>query len=187
MVLYRVVDFAQLLVSRCLLPGEQAVDATAGNGSDTVFLAGLVGSSGRVVAFDVQRQALEITSSKLHSHGLQEIVILVEDGHENMEKYISGQVGAVMLNLGYLPGGDHQVITLPDSTLEAVYKALSLLKIGGLLTIVCYPGHAGGDEERNILRKELAEVDQKLFQVMHYSFINRASPPPELIAIEKLG
>jgi hypothetical protein len=52
-----------------------------------------------------------------------------------------------MFNLGYLPGGDKQRTTSASTTTEAIAAGVSLLKSGGVMTVVAYRGHAGGQEE----------------------------------------
>jgi ubiquinone/menaquinone biosynthesis C-methylase UbiE len=128
--------------------GDLVVDATAGNGHDTLFLAKLVGETGSVVAFDVQAQAIASTRERLGAEGLLERVKLVHGSHGTIAEHAAaGNVAAVMFNLGYLPGGDHGVITRTEETLRALDGALGVLRPGGILTIVCYPGHEGGDAE----------------------------------------
>ena len=41
------------------------IDATAGTGKDTVFLAKLVGEKGRVISMDIQEMAIEQTKKRL--------------------------------------------------------------------------------------------------------------------------
>jgi predicted methyltransferase len=135
-------------IAAVLREGDVAIDATAGNGHDTVFLGKLVGHAGKVIAFDVQEQAIASTRERLAADNLLERVTLVHGSHAAIADHAkAGSVAAVMFNLGYLPGGDHTVITRTTETLRALDEALHTLKPGGVLTIVCYPGHEGGDEE----------------------------------------
>jgi len=128
--------------------GDLAVDATAGNGHDTVFLAKLAGETGRVLAFDVQEQAIASTRERLAAAALLERVTLVHGSHAEIAAHVARRsAAAVMFNLGYLPGGDHAVITRTPETLRALEGAVEVLGPGGVLTVVCYPGPAGGDEE----------------------------------------
>lgn len=50
----------------------------------------------------------------------------------------------VTFNLGYLPGGDKNLITKVDTTLQALQAASNVLQPGGLISIVAYVGHPGG-------------------------------------------
>lgn len=135
-------------VAAVLRPGDLAIDATAGNGYDTVFLAERVGDAGRVLAFDVQSEAIAAARARVEAAGLTERVEFFRASHATIPQHAApGSVAAVMFNLGYFPGGDHAVITRTGETLAALVAALVVLKSGGILTVVCYPGHAGGDEE----------------------------------------
>ncbi|MCW1886216.1 class I SAM-dependent methyltransferase [Luteolibacter flavescens] len=154
-------------IAAVLREGDAAVDATAGNGHDTVFLAKLVGAAGKVIAFDVQEQAIASTRERLAAEELLDRVELVHGSHGRIADHAAaGSVGAVMFNLGYLPGADHAVITRTDETLQALEGALGLLRPGGILTVVCYPGHAGGDEESAAVvawaEKRSAEIFRRL-------------------------
>ena len=59
------VRWSHALLAPRLRAGDAVVDATAGNGHDTVFLAQRVLPGGRVFAFDVQAGALERTQSQI--------------------------------------------------------------------------------------------------------------------------
>jgi predicted methyltransferase len=156
----RLTAVAHAAVRAVLRGGETAIDATAGNGHDTRFLADLVGPSGHVFAFDVQAEALARTASSI---GERTHVTLLARSHAEMRDAIPaehrGRIGAVMFNLGYLPGGDHSITTRTDSTLPAIRAALELLRPGGVLTVLAYPGHPGGAEEADAVAQELAAFD----------------------------
>mgnify|MGYP002626423586 FL=1 len=144
---------AHEVVSEAVRPGDTVVDATAGNGHDTLFLARLVGERGKVIAFDVQPAAIESTRRQLEAAGVTERVELHCESHTHMASWAEADsVRAVMFNLGYLPGGDHSLITRTTSTLPALDAAADLLAPGGVLTVVCYPGHSGGAEESEAVR-----------------------------------
>ena len=135
-------------VAAVLREGDLAIDATAGNGHDTLFLAQQVGESGRVVAFDLQEDAIRATRERLESAGVAERVSLVHGSHALLGGQVGkGEAAVAMFNLGYLPGGDHGVITQKEETLKALGQALEVLREGGLLSVICYPGHPGGFEE----------------------------------------
>lgn len=137
-------------VAKIVAPGDCVIDATAGNGHDTLFLARQVGSSGRVLVFDVQQQALRHTVERIPD-SLRTAVIPIHDSHAHLGKYVSGQdyghVSAVLFNLGYLPGGDKTITTQSDSTLSALRESLEVLKPGGILSVIAYTGHPGGARE----------------------------------------
>ncbi|NHN32928.1 tRNA (mnm(5)s(2)U34)-methyltransferase [Paenibacillus agricola] len=186
-----ILNYAQKLVEQRLLPGDIAIDATAGNGGDTAFLARLVGTQGAVHAFDIQEQALIATEQRLaqtqpdYSHvrlHLRDHAELYDAVPEAAEQ----RVGAAMFNLGYLPGGDHQSVTAPHSTIPALQSALTALRKGGIVTIVLYTGHPGGTEEASAVQSWVEQLPQKQYQVLEYRFLNQKNHPPYLIAVEKL-
>jgi len=163
-----------------------AVDATAGNGNDTLFLAQAVGESGKVIAFDLQRAALDKTRGILREHGLEHRVVLIESGHEYMENYIAEPVDLIIFNLGYLPGGTHNNITRPETTGKALNSALALLKPGGRISIVVYTGHQGALEESRVVEDIAASLDPGAFGALKVSFANRSAAAPFLVLIERV-
>ena len=115
-----ILDTAKQLIALRVMPGDTVIDATVGNGHDTLFLARLVGREGLVYGFDIQQVALERTAARLQEAGLQDRVQLIHAGHEELKKYVPDFVQAVMFNLGYLPGADKSVTTLGHTTLRAI-------------------------------------------------------------------
>lgn len=181
------VELIHLLISQSVPAGGIAVDATAGNGYDTLFLARLVGPEGKVYAIDVQEQALTATRMLLDKHGLGNRVVLFKAGHEDMDKLVEGPIDAAIFNLGYLPGGDHSIVTRTETTLKALRSALDLLRPGGRAGLVAYTGHSGGREEFNQLEHMAASLDSKMYQVIRINIINRSVIAPVVIVIEKAG
>lgn len=130
-----------------LRAGDTAVDATAGNGHDTAFLASMVGRSGRVLAFDIQPEAIASSKRKIETFAWNHVQFVLAC-HSTLADHVPPErAAAIVFNLGYLPGGDHALITASATTLIALRAAAQLLRPSGLLTIVCYPGHEGGDAE----------------------------------------
>lgn len=189
MSLQRVLPFAQSLLKNVIKPCDIVVDATIGNGHDTLFLAQLVGENGHVYGFDVQEAAIVNTWARLEAHQMAERVTLVHKSHGEVLTSIPAihhsKVSAAIFNLGYLPGGDKQVITKSHSTILALEGLLDILAPHGLIILVIYHGHEGGVEERDNLLRYVTELDQKEFNVLQYQFINQQNSPPFLIALEK--
>lgn len=181
------VHLVQLFISQVLRSGGTAIDATAGRGNDTLYLAGLVGSGGRVFAFDTQADALQSTCLLLEKAGLADRVTLIEDSHEEMKKYVTGPADAVIFNLGYLPAGDHLYVTKPDTTVQALHSALDLLRPGGRIGLVIYTGHPGGTEECEAVERAASCLDGALFSVIKIVVLNRSAGAPVVIVIEKAG
>ena len=187
MKLQRVLQYAQFLLKETVETGDIVVDATAGNGYDTTFLAQLVGENGHVFAFDVQQQAIESTNKRLTEAGMANRVSTILDGHENVAQYVQQPISAAIFNLGYLPGSEHQIITKPNTTLQAIESLLKLLKVGGMIVLVVYYGHEGGKEERDQVIEYVSNLPQKKVHVLRYEFINQKNDPPFIIALEKVA
>nr|WP_274600762.1 class I SAM-dependent methyltransferase [Ectothiorhodospira mobilis] len=123
-------------------------------------MAGAVGATGRVWAFDVQPPALEATAQRLQAAGLAQRVHLIQAGHEHLADHLPpearGRLAAVLFNLGYLPGGDHSRITRPETTLAALEAALAWLHPRGVVSVLAYRGHDGGKAEYEALQAWLA-------------------------------
>jgi glycine oxidase len=140
---------AHSIVRRAVRLGDTLVDATAGNGHDTVFLSACTGPSGRVLAIDIQAEAIESTRSRLEKEAVSNVTLYQGDHGKVLQSLqeSSEVVGAIMFNLGYLPGGDKQRTTSAATTTEAIAAGVSLLKPSGVMTVVAYRGHSGGQEE----------------------------------------
>lgn len=177
--------WAAELIGPALFPGARAVDATMGNGKDTLWLCGLVGETGRVYAFDVQAEAVARTRELLEREGVVDRATLLCLGHEHMAEVVDGPVDAVMFNLGWLPGAEHGVTTRVETTLQAADAALTLLKPEGLLTICVYPGHDEGTRELNALTAWAASLDSRRYDALMKHYMNQPNDPPVLIAVKR--
>lgn len=177
--------FARQLIEGRLKNGGRALDGTAGNGRDTLFLAQLAGGSGKVWAFDIQAQALSNTAGLLRENGVEERVELITASHADLADYVREPLDAAMFNFGYLPGGDKTVTTTADSSVRAMQATAALLAEGGLLTAVVYSGHPAGRAEAAAIEQWAAALPQEQYQVLHYRFTNQRNHPPQLLAIEK--
>ncbi|MFA5880683.1 MAG: class I SAM-dependent methyltransferase [Eubacteriales bacterium] len=172
------------LLASYVQPGAVAVDATVGNGHDTLFLAQLVGQAGRVYGFDIQEEAVKKTAELLAQNGFTDTVRLFQAGHECLFDYVTEPVDAIVFNLGYLPGGDHNIVTGADSTTKAVRDGLALLKPGGIACLIVYTGHPGGPEEKEALGAFMQTLNKNEFCAARLDFLNRRNAP-YLIIIEK--
>lgn len=186
MKLQRVLQYAKSLLASCIETGDVAVDATAGNGHDTLFLAQLVGTTGHVYAFDIQQEAINATTKRLEENEVASRATVILDGHESISSYVTREVSGAIFNLGYLPGANHEVITTGNTTIQAIEQLLQLLKVGGLIVLVVYHGHEGGKEERDEVLKYVSSLPQKYVHVLRYEFINQQNNPPFIIALEKM-
>lgn len=174
-------------ISRLVLPGDTVVDATAGNGHDTVFLARLAGPQGRVHAFDIQEEAIRTTGERLRQEGLlTPAVRLHTASHARMAELVRGPVKATVFNLGYLPGGDKNVITRVESTLAALEQAAALTAPNGILSVMCYPGHEGGDTEAEAVERFLSRLPHHAWRTGKYQLLNTSAPAPFQICAFRL-
>lgn len=165
--------------ARCVL------DGTAGNGRDTLFLARHIPNDAIVWSFDIQKAALAVTHDLLAQHELTAKVRLIHDSHAKLADYVDKPIDAAMFNLGYLPGGSHDLATQTESTVAAVSQTAQLLSPGGIMTIVAYPGHPAGYQENESLAAVLSALPQRLFSVACWQMLNQINCPPVLYAVEK--
>lgn len=165
--------------------GDVVLDCTVGNGNDTLSLARLVGQTGKVYGFDIQKRAIDITLEQLTCENINNRVELIEDGHENIDFYVKEKLNFIVYNLGYLPKGDKTIKTNKNTTLISLKKSLDLLNNNGIILITCYIGHEGGLDEKNVVEEFLATLDQKIFNVIKFEFINQKNFPPILYGVEK--
>ncbi len=179
-------DFNRYLLKSYIKKGDTVVDATMGNGHDTLMLAELVGKEGRVYAFDIQSEALGNTRELLTEHFEDSPPIhLIEDSHAKMDKYIQGSVDAVVFNLGYLPRGDHDITTKAVDTIHGIDLSLERLREGGILSMVLYSGHAAGAIEKEKIISYVRGLDNKKYHCILSESINQKNSPPSWILITK--
>lgn len=162
------------------------IDATMGNGNDTLFLCMLAGESGHVLAFDVQEEALRRTGQLLVESGVRERAELVLDGHEHMDRYTKQEnADVVCFNFGYLPGGDHGIATSADTSVEAIKKGLGILKHGGMMSLCVYSGGDTGFEEKERILGYLKGLSAREYTVIVNAYWNRGNHPPVPVFIFK--
>ena len=170
---------AQEILKPLIRPGDLVIDATAGNGHDTVFLAECVGPSGKVLAFDVQEAALDSARSRLGKVGWVEFF---HESHARMADHATaGSVAVIMFNLGYLPGENHELTTESAETLTALEVAARLLKGGGVLSVICYPGHPAGAAEAVAVEAWMAGQTASGWRVARYGAVGTKRPAPFLL------
>lgn len=180
-----ITQFAQFILKQTVVSGSKLIDATVGNGHDTLFLAKLAGETGHVYGFDIQKKALDTTLGKLKTHSLDKRVSLYHISHEHITNYINTTIAGAMFNLGYLPGADHTITTTPDATIAALDAVIALLNPGGVITIVAYPGHHGGMQETGEVRRYLKKLDEKYAKVSRYQMVNNTKQSPVAYIIQK--
>lgn len=169
-----------------LCKGGFAIDCTAGRGYDTAFLAKTVGENGRVIAFDIQQEAVDSTLQRLSDEGLNAQVFL--DSHSNIDRYAENEsADCIMFNFGWLPNGDHSINTRKETSIEAIEKGLKILKKGGIMSLCIYYGRDTGFEEKDAILEFLKTVDDKVYTIISGDFLNRRNCPPIPVFIIKQG
>ena len=177
----RPLEMAHDFLAQVITKDDVVVDATMGNGHDTLFLAKL---AKQVYAFDIQEQALEKTSQRLQEAGLTNAELILQ-GHETVDQFVK-EVKAAIFNLGYLPSADKSIITQPQTTLDALDKLCHMLVKGGRIAIMIYYGHEGGDIERDAVMDYVSQLPQQEYTATIYRTLNQINNPPFLVMIEKL-
>ena len=172
-------SIAHDFIRRHVKPGDICIDATAGRGRDTALLCSLVGSEGKVLAFDIQQEAIESTKELIKASGYDDIASVIHDSHENIAQYAQpGTVSCIVFNFGRLPGGDAKIFTHSNSSVTALTNALSLLTDGGVMSLCIYYGGENGYEERDALIEYLSSLDDRKYTVILSRFANRRGEPP---------
>ncbi|MGI1822217.1 class I SAM-dependent methyltransferase [Exiguobacterium sp. TRN 1102] len=186
--LMRVLPFAKQLLHDHLEEGQVAIDMTAGNGHDTLFLANAVGETGHVYAFDIQSEAVAATKARVEEGGVSNRVTVIHDSHDTVQAVVEKEarsITAAVFNLGYLPGSDKSITTHGNTTIAALSQLLDVMAVGGVIVIVIYHGHESGKVERDEVLRYVESLDQKQAGVLRYGFINQVNHPPFIVAIEK--
>lgn len=182
---HNAVGLSHLYVDMVVHPGDVCVDATAGNGHDTLYLSNLVGETGLVYSFDIQEQAVNSTKKRLKQFGKYENVRQIHDSHAYVEKYVKEPISCMMFNLGYLPGGDHSFTTRFESTKQAILGGLTCMKSGGIVCICAYWGDDQCLSECEAVTSFLSELDDTKYEVLLHDFINEGNCPPKFFLIYK--
>ncbi len=175
----------KMYLQHLIQPGDQVIDATAGRGKDTLFLAECVGPEGRVFAFDIQEEAIQSTRELLTAHKMLDRVALFRESHTEIGCLVPQGIRAAVFNLGYLPGSSQTIITEPETTLRAVNDTLKLLVAKGVIMLTVYRGHSRSLEEANTLNAYAAELSKKDFHVLQGMYLNQGETSPYWLTIQK--
>ena len=183
----QITEWCHSIIASQAVKGGTYIDATMGNGNDTLFLCRLAGEKGRVLAFDIQEQAVRSTKALLAERGCGEKARLIQDGHEYMDRYLEPESADVIcFNFGYLPGGDHRIATRPDTSLKAIQKGLEILKRGGMMSLCIYSGGETGFEEKDCILEYLRKLPAKEYTVIVNEYYNRKNCPPLPVFVFKM-
>lgn len=142
------------ILRKLLREKDIVIDATVGNGNDTLKLAKIV-SKGFVYGFDIQKIAIDNTDKLLRDNNISNY-LLFNISHQfiydNLKQF-KGKISLVVFNLGYLPNGNKNIFTKKETTLKAIDDSLNLLNNKGSILIIVYPHQEGKKEEKAILKK----------------------------------
>lgn len=148
---------------KILKPHDRVIDATCGNGHDTLFLSSL---NVDIVAYDIQKEAIEATQAKVPQATFR---------HCSHDTFVEKQAALIVYNLGYLPGGNKQLTTQCETTLQSVQHALEIATKA--ISITCYPGHPEGAKEEALLIEYARSLDPKKWHVCYHQWLNRPKAP----------
>ncbi|WDF04278.1 MULTISPECIES: class I SAM-dependent methyltransferase [Shouchella] len=188
MKLQGILPFARTLLQEVIQAGDTVIDATAGNGYDTLYLATLVGETGMVISCDIQADAVQATAERLDQANVADRVELHQMGHEqlcHLSTFKSAAIKAAVFNLGYLPKGDKRITTTGDTTIEAIKQIYCQLTNEGRIILVIYHGHPEGKVEKDAVLDYTRSLPQEEAHVAMYQFINQRNNPPFVVVIEK--
>lgn len=179
---------AMHIASSYIFPGSILVDATCGNGNDSLFLASF--HPKKLYCFDIQNSAILSTKENFLNSGYKtqledKTIELINDTHENITNYISDEINLIMFNLGYLPGSNKSLSTTVKSTLPTLQSVLKLLSKNGLICITMYSGHAEGLEEKKAVLNFAKSLDKSIYHTAYVSFTNQPANPPEILFITR--
>ena len=181
----KIVDFVHFLIKNSYEYNKNKVfvDATCGNGLDTLFLCKLAQNNGFVYAFDVQENAILRTKELLDNNGLCNFK-LINDSHEHILQYIEDEIDVAIFNLGYLPNSDKSIKTSFESTKAAIEGIIEKLSSDGRIYICAYLLHDKGEESSQII-DFISSLCKNKFNVLQIKLLNKENMPPEIYIIER--
>ncbi len=182
-------DLTKQLITPFITQGSHVVDATVGNGHDTLFLLESLESvgGGTLTGVDLQAEAISATRERLEAISSTSTINLIQQCHSEIDYTELSPPTVIMFNLGYLPKFDKTVITQPHTSLLAIQKACQHLAVGGVISIMGYLGHEGGSEECTLIETHLKTLSRKNYRVLTYQYLNAPNTPPYLILVEKVS
>lgn len=166
------IELAHQYWKKHLKEQSNVIDATCGNGHDTLFLA--QNTRGRIFVFDIQEKALTSAKNRLSENldGLQQVSFLkaCHSSFDSVPKELP--IHLVIYNLGYLPGGDKNLTTKVDTTLLSIQNALDRIEDDGAISITCYPGHEEGQREEKAVLSFFEKYEGSR-SVLYHRRVNR--------------
>ncbi len=182
-------DLAHAYWQQLLQCGDWAIDATCGNGKDTLKLAEILADKeGGVIGIDIQQQAIRRTEELVHSYLNPNCLAPIHLFHQSHEQFpplvLQHPIRLIVYNLGYLPKADKTITTKVETTLQSIKNGLGLLLVGGVISITCYPGHTEGALEEKALLQWVSTLSSAHWSVCRHHFSNRLTSP-SLLLVQK--
>lgn len=177
-------NFVQWIWTSKVQTNATIIDATCGNGHDSLYLLKNVlnKGTGTLYALDIQKKALESSKQQIERSSLDDLVkkqfhpLLL--GHEKIDEIpFKDPPDLIIYNLGYLPGFEKHITTVKETTLESLTKASLIINLNGIITITCYPGHQEGKIESEAIEAWLTFLNEKQFQILKLTWNNQPSAP----------
>lgn len=182
--IHQIID---VLLSLHLKENSICIDATLGNGYDTLKLSQLLNGSGKIYSFDIQKIAIEKSKELFKKKNIDTSNIkLINDNHCNVESYVDESIDFFIMNLGYLPSGDKSITTNYSDVISFLDKVLLKMNSNSYGLVVFYPGHIIGMEEYINVTKYLEKLEQLKFNIIKIEHINQINFPPKLVIIERI-
>lgn len=171
-------DIAHRYWKELIQPGDTIIDATLGNGKDTLFLAKTLKGKGKIYTFDIQESAIEKSRALLEKELTVEERSVIDFRHASHTHFGDiRKAKLIVYNLGYLPGGDKSITTRSDSTEMSLKSALPLIEKGGAISITAYVGHAEGKEEEERVRSFIEKLPTDEWSVLQHFWLNKKEAP----------
>ena len=220
-------DIAQPYWSSVMEAGDVVVDATCGNGWDSLYLLRALAAAGgsSLMTCDIQVLALENAKSLLARElsALLDIDRSPEPGgdvwvcrpneeflqrhpaagpvtlHWKLQSHLDlmksqdeSSIKVVVFNLGYLPGGDKNVVTVPEVTMATIEASRTALREGGCISVTCYPGHAEGRMEEEQVQADARRLPVEIWSCYLHQWINQRNkrtgkPAPSLVLYQRVA
>ena len=181
-----VVEIANNYINQIVKEGSITVDATCGNGHDTLHLSSLVGESGKVYGFDIQQKAVENTLTLLKDSAKYKNYEVHCCSHENVLSYVNEKIDFAVFNLGYLPNADKSIVTKASSTIKCLEDIIShLSKKNTVIMLLAYLKHDNSMEYKEV-KTYLNELDVKKYNVVEICHFARHEDSPKILIVESL-
>lgn len=176
--MYKIVEFSKVLMKDFISSLDKenitCVDATLGNGNDSLFLSNLVKDKGTIFAYDIQALSLENSQKLFNEHNVTNVFMKLKS-HEYIDE---DNIDLAIFNLGFLPGSDKSIKTNKVSSINAIKALLPKMNKDNMLLIIClYVGHPEGIEESIVIDEYLKTLPGSKYLVSKYQNYNRPTSP----------